>query len=568
MRHVSIRARAPERQGKAAFCESFATCPQRWRGLWMNHEGQASRMPLRCGFLPYFESRGKWWIRRADLGRTRPARLWISGEVRGKTAQEASPAGPIPVAHSPPATFACWADHAVDGNGMNQTSTTVPQDLWTAALDRLEPRYNKPVFEMWLKPMRLVDLTPSEIVLAVQTTFARDWVENRLKGDITAVLHELLGAEVALRVVVDPGAETHTPATAVPAAKAAPTDDLRIGHLNPRYTFDDFVIGNSNRFAHAAALAVADAPAMAYNPLFLYGGVGLGKTHLMHAIGHRVLAHNPSANIVYVSSEKFTNEFIIAIKNNQTVEFRNRYRHVDVLLIDDIQFLEGKEQTQEEFFHTFNSLHEAQKQLVISSDRPPKEIQTLESRLRSRFEWGLLTDIQPPDFETREAILRKKAETEKVPVPDEVLAFIAKVIPSNIRELEGSLIRVVAFASLTKSAITVELASEVLKNAVAQAPMHRVTIPLIKERVAKHYGISIKEMEAQRRDQRVTLPRQIAMYIAWQLTGASLPQIAREFGKKDHTTAMYARDKIADMMDADEAFRNKVRSLVSQIQTE
>jgi chromosomal replication initiator protein len=421
---------------------------------------------------------------------------------------------------------------------------------------------------MWLKPMRLIDLTPSEIVLAVQTTFARDWVENRLKNDITAVLHELLGAEIALRVVVDPGTGTQTPATAVPAAKPAPADDLRVGNLNPRYTFDDFVIGNSNRFAHAAAQAVAEAPAMAYNPLFLYGGVGLGKTHLMHAIGHRVLARNPNANIVYVSSEKFTNEFIIAIKNNQTVEFRNRYRHVDVLLIDDIQFLEGKEQTQEEFFHTFNSLHEAQKQLVISSDRPPKEIQTLENRLRSRFEWGLLTDIQPPDFETREAILRKKAETEKVPVPDEVLAFIAKVIPSNIRELEGSLIRVVAFASLTKSQITVELAAEVLKNAVAQAPMHRVTIPLIKERVAKHYAISIKEMEAQRRDQRVTLPRQIAMYIAWQLTGASLPQIAREFGKKDHTTAMYARDKIADMMEADEAFRNKIRSLIAQIQSE
>jgi chromosomal replication initiator protein len=452
---------------------------------------------------------------------------------------------------------------------MNPTSTVAPEGLWSAALERLEPRYNKPVFEMWLKPMRLVALSPSEIVLAVQTTFARDWVENRLKVDITSVLSELLGGEIALRVIVDPGEDAATPETAVPAtARPAQADDLRIGNLNVRYTFDDFVIGNSNRFAHAAAQAVAEAPARAYNPLFLYGGVGLGKTHLMHAIGHRVLENNAAANIVYVSSEKFTNEFIIAIKNNQTVEFRNRYRHVDVLLIDDIQFLEGKEQTQEEFFHTFNSLHEMQKQLVISSDRPPKEIQTLENRLRSRFEWGLLTDIQPPDFETREAILRKKAETEKVPVPDDVLAFIAKVIPSNIRELEGSLIRVVAFASLTKSPITVELAGEVLKNAVAAAPMHRVTIPLIKERVAKQYGISVKELEAQRRDQRVTLPRQIAMYIAWQLTGSSLPQIARDFGKKDHTTAMYARDKIADMMEADEAFRNKVRTLVAQIQSE
>jgi chromosomal replication initiator protein len=441
-------------------------------------------------------------------------------------------------------------------------------DLWAAALELLEPRYNKPVFEMWLKPMRLVELTPNEIVLAVNTSFARDWVENRLKNDITSVLHDILGAEIALRVVVDAGPGTETVPTAVPAKAAALVDELRAGNLNPRYTFDDFVVGNSNRFAHAASQAVAEAPAMAYNPLFLYGGVGLGKTHLMHAIGHRVLARNPSANIVYVSSEKFTNEFIIAIKNNQTVEFRNRYRHVDVLLIDDIQFLEGKEQTQEEFFHTFNSLHEAQKQLVISSDRPPKEIQTLESRLRSRFEWGLLTDIQPPDFETREAILRKKAETESVAVPDDVLAFIAKVIPSNIRELEGSLIRVVAYASLTKATLTVELAGEVLKNAVAAAPMHRVTIPLIKDKVSKFFGISIKEMEAQRRDQRVTMPRQVAMYIAWQLTGASLPQIAREFGKKDHTTAMYARDKIADLMDADEAFRNRVRTLIAQVQSD
>jgi chromosomal replication initiator protein len=416
--------------------------------------------------------------------------------------------------------------------------------------------------------MRLVDLTPDEIVLAVNTTFARDWVENRLKHDITAVLHEILGAEIALRVVVDPSGGTESVPTAVPNRPPAVTDELRVGNLNPRYTFDDFVVGNSNRFAHAASQAVAEAPAMAYNPLFLYGGVGLGKTHLMHAIGHRVLERNPNANIVYVSSEKFTNEFIIAIKNNQTVEFRNRYRHVDVLLIDDIQFLEGKEQTQEEFFHTFNSLHEAQRQLVISSDRPPKEIQTLESRLRSRFEWGLLTDIQPPDLETREAILRKKAESEKIPVPDDVTSFIAKVIPSNMRELEGALIRVVAFASLTKSSITAELAAEVLKNVVAATPARRITIALIKERVAKHHGLTVKEMDHQRRDQRLAAPRQIAMYLATELTDCSLPQIAREFQKKDHTTVMYARDKVKNQMTNDEAYRNKVRALMALCQSD
>jgi chromosomal replication initiator protein len=449
--------------------------------------------------------------------------------------------------------------------------TAGTSELWLAALAALERKYSKPIFEMWLKPMRLVELGPTEIVLSVHSNFARDWVENRLKSEIADVLHSLLGAEIGLRFVVAEGvpgdASGPAPIAAAPVRPIA-ADELRLGTLNPRYTFEEFVVGNSNRFAHAAAQAVAESPAKAYNPLFLYGGVGLGKTHLMHAIGHRVLAHNPKANIVYVSSEKFTNEFIIAIKNNQTVEFRTRYRHVDLLLIDDIQFLEGKEQTLEEFFHTFNSLHEAQKQLVISSDRPPKEIQTLEMRLRSRFEWGLLTDIQPPDLETREAILRKKAETEKVPVPDDVLAFIAKVIPSNIRELEGSLIRVVAFASLTKSPITVDLAADVLKNAVAQAPIHRITIPLIKDRVAKAHGLSVKEMDNPRRDQRLAAPRHIAMYIAAELTECSLPQIAREFGKKDHTTVMYARDKVKDLMARDEAYRNKVRSLIALCQSE
>ncbi|MBD5604621.1 MAG: chromosomal replication initiator protein DnaA [Candidatus Eremiobacteraeota bacterium] len=456
--------------------------------------------------------------------------------------------------------------------GLVVGSAGVSNELWNAALSALERKYSKPIFEMWLKPIRPVAMNDVEIVLSVQSAFARDWVENRLKGDISEVLTELLGATLALRFVVAADAPSGPPDEAdMPpqsAHRAPLAEDLRHGNLNPRYTFEEFVVGNSNRFAHAASQAVAEAPARAYNPLFLYGGVGLGKTHLMHAIGHRVIAANPSANVVYVSSEKFTNEFIVAVQKNQTLEFRNKYRLVDVLLLDDIQFIEGKEGTQEEFFHTFNALHEAQKQLVISSDRPPKEIQTLENRLRSRFEWGLLTDIQPPDLETREAILRKKAESEKIPVPDDVTSFIAKVIPSNIRELEGALIRVVAFASLTKSAITADLAADVLKNVVATTPARRITIALIKERVSKAHGLTVKEMDHQRRDQRLAAPRQIAMYLATELTDCSLPQIAREFAKKDHTTVMYARDKVKNQMTTDEAYRNKVRALQALCQSD
>jgi len=448
------------------------------------------------------------------------------------------------------------------------STSDISNELWQSALAALEQRFSKPIYEMWIKPIRFVSLSGNELILAVQSNFARDWVENRLKTQIHAVLTEALGAELDLHFTVAADPPESAPAAVSTEPPPRPADDYRPGNLNSRYTFEQFVVGNSNRFAHAAAQAVAGTPARAYNPLFLYGGVGLGKTHLMHAIGHRVMQENPSANVVYVSSEKFTNEFIIAIKNNQTPEFRNKYRHVDVLLIDDIQFLEGKEQTQEEFFHTFNSLHESGRQLVISSDRPPKEIQTLENRLRSRFEWGLLTDIQSPDLETREAILRKKAESEKIPVPDEVTTFIARVIPSNIRELEGALIRVVAFASLTKSQITIDLATEVLKNAVAQAPLRRVTINLIKERVARAHGLTVKEMDHQRRDQRLAAPRQIAMYLATVLTECSLPQIAREFGKKDHTTVMYARNKVKDQMQRDEAYRNKVRSLMTICQNE
>jgi len=455
--------------------------------------------------------------------------------------------------------------------------STNEEYLWQSCLGELETRFSKPIFEMWIKPMRVERLATDEVTLTVQNAFAKDWAENRLKGTIVATLTHIIGSPIAVRFVIDETAQSDgntVPAQlergpallGEPAAHAqASPDDFRLTGLNERYTFEQFVVGATNRFAHAAAQAVAEAPARAYNPLFIYGAVGLGKTHLMHAIGHRVLRSDPKSRVVYVSSETFTNEFITAIKNNQTVEFRNRYRTVDVLLIDDIQFLEGKEQTQEEFFHTFNTLHEASKQLVISSDRPPKDIQTLENRLRSRFEWGLLTDIQSPDLETREAILRKKAESDGIDVPHEVTSYIAKIIPSNIRQLEGALIKLTAYASLYKQALTVELAADVLRNEINEMPLRKVTILLIKEKVARFHGITQKELEGQRRDQRLTVPRQIAMYLACDLTNASLPQIAREFGKKDHTTVMYARDKVKQQMERDPEFRSKVRSVLSTI---
>jgi chromosomal replication initiator protein len=442
--------------------------------------------------------------------------------------------------------------------------TDISSEFWQTVLGAMERKFSKPVFEMWIKPIRLLSLEGNDLTLGVQNAFALKWCEDRYKDNIAEALHEVLQVPVTLHFVICDPPETEASAVAAPPLR--PSEEFHVGNLNGRYTFEEFVVGQSNRFAHAAAQAVACSPAKAYNPLFLYGGVGLGKTHLMHAIGHRVLLDNPKANVLYVSCEKFTNDFIMALQNNCTPDFRNRYRQVDVLLIDDVQFLAGKETTQEEFFHTFNALHESGRQLVISSDRPPKEIQTLEARLRSRFEWGLQTDIQPPDIETREAILRKKAESESIKLPKEVSSFIAKVIPSNIRELEGALIRLVAYASLTNQQITTDLAAEVLKSAVAQMPLARVTITKIKETVANAHGLTVKEMDNGRRDQRLAGPRQIAMYIATSLTDYSLPQIARDFGKKDHTTIIYARNKIKDQIDRDEAFRNKILQLMTLCQ--
>ncbi|KHF27866.1 Chromosomal replication initiator protein DnaA [Anoxybacillus sp. BCO1] len=352
-------------------------------------------------------------------------------------------------------------------------------DLWNKALAEIEKKISKPSFETWLKSTSAHSLKGDILIITVPNEFTKDWLESRYTRLIEQTLYDITGEELKIKCTI-PNHQTLEEFDLKPSSKPRKHDDEQTefpqSMLNPKYTFDTFVIGSGNRFAHAASLAVAEAPAKAYNPLFIYGGVGLGKTHLMHAIGHYVLEHNPSAKVVYLSSEKFTNEFINAIRDNRPDDFRNKYRNVDVLLIDDIQFLAGKEQTQEEFFHTFNTLHEESKQIVISSDRPPKEIPTLEDRLRSRFEWGLITDITPPDLETRIAILRKKAKAEGFDIPNEVMLYIANQIDSNIRELEGALIRVVAYSSLINKEINADLAAEALKDIIPSSKPRVITI--------------------------------------------------------------------------------------------
>ena len=337
--------------------------------------------------------------------------------------------------------------------------------------------------------------------------------------------------------------------------------------LNPKYVFSSFVIGNSNRFAHAASLAVAESPAEVYNPFFIYGGVGLGKTHLMHAIGHRIKETNPNMKVVYISSEKFTNELINSFRDNNTESFRQRYRNIDVLLVDDIQFLSNKERTQEEFFHTFNTLHEANKQIIISSDRAPREIQTLEDRLRSRFEWGLITDIQAPDLETRIAILRKKAMLENLNIPNEVMVYIATRIDNNIRELEGALIRVIAYASLHNHAIDIDITNDALKDIFPNGGLKQITTDLIKEIVASHFKIKLEELAAKKRTRNITYPRQIAMYLCRELTENSLPKIGEIFGGRDHTTVIHAHDKISRERNDDAKLNQTIKELVKKIES-
>ncbi|MFC7358865.1 chromosomal replication initiator protein DnaA [Nocardioides astragali] len=460
---------------------------------------------------------------------------------------------------------------------------------WQQIVEDLQPNQRA-----WLRPSVPVTLHENTAIIAVPNDFTRNQLEGRLRSHIEDALTEGFGREIRMLVTVNPalddttpqsdestdgsialstneqGPFEPTPAPLVEHHEPAPSQSERRPsaletRLNPKYTFETFVIGSSNRFPHAAAVAVAEAPGKAYNPLLVYGESGLGKTHLLHAIGHYVRSLYSNAKVRYVSSEEFTNEFINAIRDDRQDRFKRRYRDVDVLLIDDIQFLEGKTQTQEEFFHTFNTLHNANKQIVLTSDRAPKRLEALEDRLRNRFEWGLITDVQPPDLETRIAILRKKAAMDRLTAPPDVLEFIASKIQTNIRELEGALIRVTAFANLNRQEVDMTLAEIVLKDLIPEGGEPEITHALIIAQTAAYFGVSLEDLTGPSRGRHLVMARQIGMYLCRELTSMSLPQIGREFGGRDHTTVMYADRKIRQLLAERRAVFNQVSELTNRI---
>ena len=439
--------------------------------------------------------------------------------------------------------------------------------IWDQILTRIETKVNRHSFYTWFKPTSFVGDAGKAITVRVPNPLFKDWLTKHYSVVLSEALAEVQRPDASLVFVAEgaplPAAE---PALSeVAAEEDGPEAPVTTpAGLNPRYTFDTFIVGPSNQFAHAACRAVAEAPSRSYNPLFIYGGVGLGKTHLMHAVGQYVMQHDGGLKLTYISSERFMNEMINAVRYDRILDFRERYRSVDILLVDDIQFVSGKEGTQTEFFHTFNALYDAQKQIVLSSDRPPHEIPALEERLRSRFEWGLIADIQPPDLETKVAILKRKAETEAIPLPDNVAMFIAARIKSNIRELEGSLIRLIAYASLTGREVSLDLAQEVLRNVIDQDEK-AITIETIQKFVADYYQLKVADLKSRNNSKSVAMPRQIAMYLCKELTHASLPEIGRSFGGKHHSTVIHSINKVKEMQKTDQDFHSLIRTLLESI---
>jgi chromosomal replication initiator protein len=442
------------------------------------------------------------------------------------------------------------------------------ETLWNEVAGRLKGALNETTYRTWFAEAEGAELSDDAFVLGVPNDFTREWIEGHFLGLIGAAVRDVTGQERRVALSVTERLLVDTPAPAEAPRRSGTGSGTSSGDsgMNPKYTFDLFVIGSSNRFAHAAALAVAEAPAQAYNPLFIYGGTGLGKTHLMQAIAQYVAEHSSDLSVKYVTSETFMNDFINSLRDKRIEGFKQRYRTYDLLLVDDVQFFEHKERIQEEFFHTFNSLYEAGSQIVMSSDRPPRDIATLEERLRSRFEWGLITDIQAPDLETRIAILRKKVKTDGIHVPDpQLLSFIASRISTNIRELEGALTRVVAFSSLTGRSLSVELAEDVLKDVFPQGEAAEVSIRRIQELVSERFQLSMDELCGDRRSQNIVYPRQVAMYLSRELTDSSLPKIGKEFGGRDHTTVIHATSKIARLIREDRSVYNLVQELTARV---
>jgi chromosomal replication initiator protein len=445
-----------------------------------------------------------------------------------------------------------------------------PINSWDKFLDRVKSRVSINTFNTWFQPTRLNRAEGETLFIQIPSTVFRN-VLTRTYGEIVkAVFHELGTPNTRVQYIcTEEEAAAQTPAA--PASATVPIKQSKLDfessdhQLNPRYTFDSFVVGKSNEFAHAAARAVAEQPSKAYNPLFLYGGVGMGKTHLMHAIGHTIKKRNPAMRLSYVSAEKFTIEVINSLRFDRMITFRDRFHTVDVLLVDDIQFIAGKERTQEEFFHTFNALYEQQKQIVISSDCLPKDINSIEERLRSRFEWGLIADIQAPDLETKIAILQKKAENDRFPLPDDVAEYIARAIKSNVRELEGALTRLMAYASLTGATVSLATAQQVLRNIIASQEK-RVTIDLIQKRVSEHFNLREQDLKVRSNTRAIAFPRQVAMYIVKQLTTASLPEIGRQFGGKHHTTVLHSIHKIEEMRRSDKDLNRTITRLMDALQ--